>query len=697
MTIQRLLRLPARDLRAIASRLGVRSASHSRKPEWAQAILAAWDDPSRRERTLAMLSPEAHRALSDLMIPGGMPATLFLQTYGRLRTASNRSTQSRPWRNPASPAEELYYVGLLVPVDDAPVHRATRLTTLLSIPPQQTPPAPAPPHADPRPLLHDLAQLLAFFHQRPHQRLIAHRWLPPRPLRDLDRRLVDPEPLPDRPSHKRCPRLAFLMALAAAAGWIDEGMLSPTGWEWLRRPAPERMRQAWEAWIDPPHPAATYYAATLMTPRSPLLEAILQTLRISPDPFSARSLAHRALAGTPNLDAFALAHYGSLSRFIDDLTHTLASPLTALGVVSTVRSEPPTWMVTDLGRWLLDPDTHAPPADLGDDVRPADLEEDDVKRQWRVWIPMGAPPHLWVPLVAFADYEGQAIRGDMLGQVWRIDRGAVGLGIARGLAVDDLLRTLRRLGLPDLPSMRAALLDWQAQASQLTLAVVPLLRAADRHTMAEIACWPPARRFIAEILSPTAAIVDGPPERVANLLRSKGLWIIPEPGEPPAALGSSVTLWPASARALSYLAVRLYASLSAHIDLPIPPDAAAARALLETLSEEERAVVNAQWLRLERALAELLDGYTGAASPAPADPDQWRRQIESAIERGERVRVVYLTAGRNVITERVLEPYWIEERQGVAYVRAYCHQAERVLIFRLDRFLSVRPDDEATP
>ena len=98
-------------------------------------------------------------------------------------------------------------------------------------------------------------------------------------------------------------------------------------------------------------------------------------------------------------------------------------------------------------------------------------------------------------------------------------------------------------------------------------------------------------------------------------------------------------------------------------------------------------------------LGQLLDGYHLMPPTIPAlyavDSAARRQQLESALAARQALHIHYYTAGRNLLTERKIEPYWLEERHDSLYLRAYCHQAGRVLIFRVDRIQAVAAIQEA--
>ncbi len=63
--------------------------------------------------------------------------------------------------------------------------------------------------------------------------------------------------------------------------------------------------------------------------------------------------------------------------------------------------------------------------------------------------------------------------------------------------------------------------------------------------------------------------------------------------------------------------------------------------------------------------------------------------IEEALAGGNLLAMDYYTAGRDVVTHRVVEPYRLEERDEVHYLVGFCHRAQAERVFRLDRIHSV--------
>jgi len=118
------------------------------------------------------------------------------------------------------------------------------------------------------------------------------------------------------------------------------------------------------------------------------------------------------------------------------------------------------------------------------------------------------------------------------------------------------------------------------------------------------------------------------------------------------------------------------------------------------LGAAELQILEKEAKQIGTRIANMLDGYTVAPAPATGqDPEQWVQPLSAAIAQNEaatpgtpkqQIERQYFSAGRNQTTRRIVEPYWLEERHDLKYLRAYCHTAEDVHLFRLDRILSCK-------
>lgn len=98
-----------------------------------------------------------------------------------------------------------------------------------------------------------------------------------------------------------------------------------------------------------------------------------------------------------------------------------------------------------------------------------------------------------------------------------------------------------------------------------------------------------------------------------------------------------------------------------------------------------------------------IEHAVGDAGPAAGDgmAVQLGRQeeatitaVRTALDTGRALRIVYYTAGRDVVSRRVVDPMRLLLVEGRGYLEAWCRRAEAVRLFRLDRVDDVEVLDE---
>ena len=245
-------------LRVIASRWDI--SLDSGKPRDAAGAIAGWmSDPTHALTIVERLAPPEREALRALIANGGsMGASGFAQRFGSIRPIGPaRLERDQPWRAPLSPAEGLWYLGLIyraferrpsgmqdVIVAPAELHPLRSLLSAPELPADTLPPVAAPDtsisagatFAD------DLCTLLTHL-LNPHDR----SWT---------RQLRDPDP----------DRLAFLNHLAQRARLVrpDRRRLDPTpALTWLGAPTLDQLRGLFTAWSDDPTWNDLHHIATL--------------------------------------------------------------------------------------------------------------------------------------------------------------------------------------------------------------------------------------------------------------------------------------------------------------------------------------------------------------------------------------------------------------------------------------------------
>src|SRR5687767_501263 len=116
----------------------------------------------------------------------------------------------------------------------------------------------------------------------------------------------------------------------------------------------------------------------------------------------------------------------------------------------------------------------------------------------------------------------------------------------------------------------------------------------------------------------------------------------------------------------------------------VPPFGDAAARLREKL----RAVLKSG----DRAVLDTFDRSV-VGRPVPEPVTRTIEGLKSAMARNVAARITYYTAGRDVVTEREIEPYGLVDHRGTWYVVARDSLRGKELPFRVDRIREVVPTD----
>ena len=651
-----------------------------------------------------------------------------------------------PWRQPQSVSEELFYGGLLLPGTDQPLPDAPWLALpwalrqplerllaarlgILSLPRLAPDPLPAQPPV----LLHDLAQWLIYRQQQRDLVLLQGRWLPPRHLRAFQERLLHPAPhhapTAPPPSHKQAHWPAFLSFLAAAAELTTPQGISAAGWQWLATDPASQLRTLWTAWCDAaPSLRSAYHQPAAMLP-APWPQLILPYLE---ETFAPAWLTNVVLAMESDWRPYFVAHLPSLRALDEAMAGVLAvlfhhfdaiTPAHAiderqwspqpggLGLAAATRltgalpdSGPLApydqwpyvqigYQLTALGRWLLEvPGAKSPQARWRRRPQPARLTV--TPDHWLLTLPVDAAPLAQAQLASFAQVETSGAPTRTVAatgvHTYRLAAATVGSAAAAHLSLPTLLDALTTSGLTLTPDQVACLHTWYAAGQQLQLRLLPLLRTTDAALMARLQQNRRLQPWLGEVLNPTTAVWQGDGAAFVAALRQQGFY--PDaatwsPGEtpPPAETGEEAAATPLRDAGALWLAARTYQLLGQFLPLPLALPDDQVHLLTQALSPGQQAAVTAHLAQLEARLRQILDHLPLTPPPAPTDPKQWRPLFAAAIAAQTPLQMRYFSAGRNLTTDRLIDPYWIEEQHGIPYLRAYCHSAGAVLTFRLDR------------
>lgn len=128
-----------------------------------------------------------------------------------------------------------------------------------------------------------------------------------------------------------------------------------------------------------------------------------------------------------------------------------------------------------------------------------------------------------------------------------------------------------------------------------------------------------------------------------------------------------------------------------YLAAPLRLSRAEASALLVALQTLRSSAGAAVLPSIDSAVAKIEEAV-GSAPVASVEPPsgpvaQTRRLLDAALHEDRQVRLRYLVASRDEVTERVVDPLGIVSAGGVAYLDAWCHRADERRSFRLDRVL----------
>jgi hypothetical protein len=522
-------------LDAIAIQWGVEQLP-ARRRDIAVVLAEEMLAPRRLRAVWAALTEDEKAAVAAIQArEEAMPWPTFTRQWGTVRPMGpGRIARERPWESPISPAEGLWYWGIVhrVPFDGPTGLYETafipdELQALLPAPPkpgvpQATPMAKSPPiiHLATDCLLDDLCSLLAYIqnqHVRPNEEgewSLLHET-------GLARRLRDPDPA----------RLIFLRHLAGRLSWLrsDDAKrlrLDPDQTvRWLQASAAEQRSALITAWREDVSWNELWQVPTLQPDdtgswhNNPTLarETVLQALAAceigewyaidvliaaikTSDPDFQRpdgdyeSWYIRDAATGEHLSGFASwdAVEGTLIRYL--ITH----PLAWLGMVDLgtgYEGGPATAVRLSLGAAaLLRPaeaaeelDQTPPPARLTDLV----VEIAATQRYDRF------------QLSRIADWVRSGER-----YTYRLSAGSLGRAKEQGIAVQRATDYLEETtGQPLSPKLRSALGRWARAGTEVKLTHAAILRTKDPATLQRLTASPTTRPFISEVLGPTAALI----------------------------------------------------------------------------------------------------------------------------------------------------------------------------------------------
>jgi proteasome accessory factor C len=121
----------------------------------------------------------------------------------------------------------------------------------------------------------------------------------------------------------------------------------------------------------------------------------------------------------------------------------------------------------------------------------------------------------------------------------------------------------------------------------------------------------------------------------------------------------------------------------------------AARTLADVPGLAERDALDRVLAKLETALGEGGAARGAGLAVALDDGSDALATARTGLEQRRRLHLRYLVEARDEVTERDVDPMRLLSRDGWWYLEAWCHRAEAVRLFRLDRVVDLALLDEA--
>lgn len=149
---------------------------------------------------------------------------------------------------------------------------------------------------------------------------------------------------------------------------------------------------------------------------------------------------------------------------------------------------------------------------------------------------------------------------------------------------------------------------------------------------------------------------------------------------------------------LSFSEESIEVTFSAGIDRPLrltSPEATALLVALRSIADlpgmVDPSAAHSAIAKIESAISGRT--FEGPSVPAPVQAPSVAT-VRSALAADHALRLVYYSASRDVVSERVVDPIRIVLVDSNSYLQAWCRQAEGVRLFRLDRIEEATELDE---
>jgi hypothetical protein len=518
--------------------------------EAARALAQAMLDPAAALEQAESLPPSARQTLDFLLRSGGrFPLADLLRQLGPLREMGpGRRDREKPWRDPASPLEVLWYRGLIarafaetptgpqefafVPSDLRPLLPAPAPTLAEPLGCSAAPPAWSAPASTAAP--DDATTLLAALRRR------SSSTLPPAPAR-----MASLGPFLERPE-----TAGLLLTLLHQEGVLSGPPFRPSPEairHFLDAPRPEANRALLNAWLrssswnDLAHlPHLQIAGPTWPNDPIPARQALVDLLRHIPtgdwwDLEAFVATVHDSQPGfqrpAGDFDSWYVreAKSGAFLRGFEHwetvdgalLRFLIAGPLHWLGVLDLggpgPETPPTAFRQTPLAASLQDP--HVPLAEEGQPTKAA------LRADGSLVIPHDASRSLRYQVARFCAWEGRGTQG----YTFRLTPASLQAAAGQGLKQTHMVAVLESATGRSLPEpLHRGLARWARRGREAWMERPLALRLESAAVLRELNANPATARYLGESLGPTTVVIlDKDWERLCAAAAKIGLLIQP--------------------------------------------------------------------------------------------------------------------------------------------------------------------------
>ena len=558
-------------LRAIAQRRGIELTSN-RQREVVEQLAEELVQPESIADILERLKPREREALESLVSEGGRNKFhLFVRQYGEIRAFGPGSLErERPWENPISAAERLWYSGLIhrafdevegqtsefifVPQDLLPLLPGIEEESPAFV--VETVSTPSTTRQGDLALAQDTCAFLSHL-QNEDVKPLKDGGLARRDIESISKRLLVGE------DEEGTERLAFLHHLCQRLGLVhtSKGFLKPNPPEakrWLKAPRAEQLLALQETWRDDSDWNELWRVKSLRSEptgwrNDPLLarKKILEHLaKCPPEQWLSLASFTNAIKGSdpdfqrPDGDytswyirqvatgqyLMGFEHWDQVEgalivHLVTKLFHWLGGTSLGYDDERNVRS----FLITPWGTAFMGlpgempaeatPSLRQAPGTASQGRSAQDTAPMIVQPDFTIIAPAGGSLYDRFQLERVAAWQSS---GDSY--VYRITRDSLARGLRQGIKIEMILAFLKRVSGGKVPkNVVSALRNWGKRRGQIRLRRVLLLEVESEPIMEELSTSPQTRAYLREIISPKIAIVaqeDWP--KLLNELRRLG-------------------------------------------------------------------------------------------------------------------------------------------------------------------------------